>query len=242
MTKTPKNPQLPLAKSSRSAFEKRFEEIYLKAAESGISDEVLIKAVNDHDASNQSSQSGQEQKGIQDEENNPGTDKAGSGEKPVEGLELINKNELTFEQMEALPKVYEDLFGNKIPDGMSMEDVIELILQKQTENSQSPVQNSSSMTEDEIAEIQNNYFDLFGTKPLESMTIEQVLNSIEVKQSELDKAEKPKVVAENPVELKEGQIYAINSVGEKVVINKGTLKFLPDFKEFVQVPKELKSK
>ena len=74
------------------------------------------------------------------------------------------------------------------------------------------------------------------------MTIEQVLNSIEVKQSELDKAEKPKVVAENPVELKEGQIYAINSVGEKVVINKGTLKFLPDFKEFVQVPKELKSK
>ena len=204
MTKTPKNPQLPLAKSSRSAFEKRFEEIYLKAPESGISDEVLIKAVNDHDASNQSSQSGQEQKGIQDEENNPGTDEAGK----IESGAGDQQDEFVKDQK-----------GNLVDRDQER-----------------------PMSEEEIKKSHERYFDLFGVKPLESMTIEQVLNSIEVKQSELDKAEKPKVVAENPVELKEGQIYAINSVGEKVVINKGTLKFLPDFKEIVQVPKELKSK
>ena len=204
MTKTPKNPQLPLAKSSRSAFEKRFEEIYLKAPESGISDEVLMKAVNDHDASNQGSQSGQEQKGIQDEENNPGTDEAGK----IESGAGDQQDEFVKDQK-----------GNLVDRDQEL-----------------------PMSEEEIKKSLEKYFDLFGVKPLESMTMEQVLNSIEVKQSELDKAEKPKVVTENPVELKEGQIYAINSAGEKVVINKGTLKFLPDFKEFVQVPKELKSK
>lgn len=204
MTKTPKNPQLPLAKSSRSAFEKRFEEIYLKAPESGISDEVLIKAVNDHDASNQGSQSGQEQKGIQDEENNPGTDEAGK----IESGAGDQQDEFVKDQK-----------GNLVDRDQEL-----------------------PMSEEEIKKSIEKYFDLFGVKPLESMTMQQVLNSIEVKQSELDKAEKPKVVAENPVELKEGQIYAINSVGEKVVINKGTLKFLPDFKEFVLVPKELKNK
>lgn len=199
MTTTPKNPKLPLAKTSRQAFEKRFEEIFLKEAGKDISDEVLMKAVNDHDAKNPGSTSGQKQEAVQDEEINPGTE-----EVIIDG----------------------DQAGEVILDqsGKALEvDVLEL-------------------TEDQVKEISAKYFDLFGAKPLQSMTTDQMLNSIAIKQEEIDNAEKPKEVAKQQFELKEGQVVAKNASGQEMVFNKQTLKFLPEWKQVAEVPNEVKNK
>lgn len=204
MTTTPKNPKLPLAKSSRQAFEKRFEEIFLKEAGKDISDEVLMKAVNDHDAKNPGSTSGQKQEAVQNEEINPGTDEAGkiesgAGDQPDE--------------------VVKDQKGNLVDKDQEL-----------------------PMSEEEIKKSLEKYFDLFGQKPLQSMTMEQVLNSISIKQEEIDNAEKPKEVAKQQFELKEGQVVAKNASGQEMVFNKQTLKFLPEWKQVAEVPNEVKNK
>ena len=169
MTTLPKNPKLPLSDSSKKLFLKRFEEIFLKPADKDISDETLMKVVNEYSEQNQNS--GQEQEGVQAEGDSQG-----------------------------------------------------------------------EFSEEKIAEINKRYFDLFGQKPAQIMTAEQVLNAISVKEDELQKAEKPKVEVFSDVALTDNQVIAVNKAGEQRIFEKQTLKFLPEWKIVVPVPEEVKSK
>ena len=191
MTQTPKNPKLPLSKTSRNLFEKRFEEIFLIAPDKEMKDESLMKAVNENEQTNSNSDKGKAPEGIQNEER---TDVVLENSDPtVDGGESEGKSnhELTDEQLQVLG---------------------------------------------------NNYFDLFGQKPLSSMTVEQVVNSINVKMSEIEKADKPAVEPVASIELKEGEVLAIhNETSEKRVFQKNTLKYLTDWTETVQVPNEIKN-
>lgn len=192
MTQTPKNPKLPLSKSSRNLFEKRFEEIFLIAPDKEMKDESLMKAVNENEQTNSNSDKGKAPEGIQNEE----------------GTNVVLEN------------------SDPTVDG-----------------GKSGIEPEHVWTEDEIALIQNSYFDLFGQKPLESMTNEQAMNAILVKQSEIDKADKPEVLPVASIELKDGEVIARHvDTSEERVFQKQTLKYLTDWTEVVGVPNEIKNR
>lgn len=249
-TEVPKNPKLPLVKSSRGAFERRYQELFLREPEKGLSDEKLMNAVNNYEQkANPNSESGKEQKTVQKETGNVKNDiDAGTGKNgddPVTVLSLNRDsyknltgkdaeeswtNEEVVKAMESfnyvsLSERYEKLTGVKPLIGWTPEDVADEIQRLEYRASAS-----------------KTYFDLFGKQPIDSMTNEQILNAVQVKNAEIEEASKAKPAAKAPEqgELKAGQVLATHKVtGETQVFNVHTLKYLPEWEETPVKPKEL---
>ena len=200
-TKTPKNPAMPLSKSSRQAFEKRYQEIFLKEAEKGISDEALMKAVNNNDEKKSNQENGTQSQGNQNQAGNGKTE------------EQLRKESV---------KRYVDASGKQPEETWSTEEI-----------------NAEALTFENRKEGEKKYFDLFGEKPLETMTNDQIFSAIDSKKGEIDSANMPKVEKSAEVDLKEGQVIARHKAsGEEKVFQAQTLKYLQDWEEVPQVPKE----
>lgn len=200
-TKTPKNPAMPLSKSSRQAFEKRYQEIFLNEATKGISDEALMKAVNEHDEKTSNQEDRTQSQGNQNQ--------AGNGK--------------TEEQLrQEAVKRYVDASGKQPEETLSTDEI-----------------NAEALTFENRKEGEKQYFNLFGEKPLETMTNDQIFSAIDSKKGEIDSANMPKVEKFAEVDLKEGQVLAKHKTsGEEKVFQAQTLKYLQDWEEVPQVPKE----
>lgn len=214
-TNVPKEPKLPLSKTSRKAFERRYQELFLREAEEGVSDEKLMKAVNDYESKQNPNPESKEQEGIQTETGN-----VSDGEGTEEGIESVV---FTLNQ-----DVYKSLTGKEADESWDNDKVVEEI-----ENFRYIETRKSAS---------NKYFDLFGSQPIESMTNEQISNAVDVKQQEIDKANEAKEQPQAPdVSLQAGQVLATQKVtGETKVFNQLTLKYLNDWEETPIAPKELR--
>lgn len=149
-TKTPKNPRLPLSKTSREAFERRYQELFLREADANVSDEVLMKFVNDYETQkNPNSEDGKEQEGIQTNEGNGKSEEQlreeavkrfidVAGVNPDESLttEEIIAGSLTLENRKFGSKEYFDLFGTQPTESMTNEQIFNAIDVKKSELAQ----------------------------------------------------------------------------------------------------------
>ena len=90
-----------------------------------------------------------------------------------------------------------------------------------------------------------DYFDLFGKKPLDDMTTEQILSANENEKARISEAntKKPKAKAEE-IKFNPATEMLIQRKGEKRVINKQTFQFIKNdgWEEVVETPSELLNK
>lgn len=245
-TNVPKDPKLPLSKTSRKAFERRYQELFLREAEEGVSDEKLMKAVNDYESKSNPNPEQQKQEGIQTKKTNVsdgGKSEEGNTEpvtvssnkdwyKNITGKDADESwdNEKVLQEIESFKyeeavKKYFELTRTKPPIAWTTEEINYELVHLETRNS-----------------VSNKYFDLFGMKPIDSMTNEQIASAIEAKEAEIQKANEQKPEpAPTEVQLGKGQVLATNKVtGESKVFNKHTLKYLLDWEETPIAPKEIR--
>lgn len=212
-TNVPKNPKLPLSSTSRKAFERRYQELFLREAEKGISDEKLMKSVNDYESKSNPNSQEQKQEGIQDQVGNV-------------------SNDANIETEKTEGQRHEDAVGRYVAIAG-----VQPMLEWSTEE-----MNAESLRLENLKEGSAKYFDLFGMKPIDSMTNEQIFNAIETKEKEIAKAKEAKKEDTTAgVSLETGQVLAKHKVtGESRVFNAHTLKYLNDWEETPIPPKELK--
>ena len=90
-----------------------------------------------------------------------------------------------------------------------------------------------------------DYFDLFGKKPLDDMTTEQILSANENEKARISEAntKKPKANVEE-IKFNPATEMLIQRKGEKRVINKQTFQFIKNdgWEEVVETPSELLNK
>ena len=90
-----------------------------------------------------------------------------------------------------------------------------------------------------------DYFDLFGKKPLDDMTKEQILSANENEKARISEAntKKPKANVEE-IKFNPATEMLIQRKGEKRVINKQTFQFIKNdgWEEVVETPSELLNK
>ena len=197
--------KIPLSKANKAKFRDLYLKYYLKDAPSNITDEKLIKAVQDYEAKNQNpdSKNGTKQKG--------NANKVGS---EVERDEAIKR--------------FVKMAGVEPDEKLTTEEI-----------------NAESLTLENRKVGSEKYFGLFGEQPTESMTNEQIFNAIEVKESEIAKANEKPAVTEKRITFDPAKQMLVKNKksGEQIVINKQTFKFLKnDFEELAVVPKEIDNK
>lgn len=200
--------KIPLSKANKAKFRDLYLKYYLKDAPSNITDEKLIKAVQDYEAKNQNqnSENGTEQKGNPNEAGSTGSD--------VERDEAVKR--------------FVKIAGVEPDEKLTTEEI-----------------NAESLMLENRKVGSEKYFGLFGEQPTESMTNEQIFNAIDVKESEIAKAnEKPaKSDPEVSFDPEKQMLVKNKKTGEQMVINKPTFKFLQnDFEELAVVPKEIDNK
>lgn len=221
-TNVPKEPKLPLSKTSRKAFERRYQELFLREAEEGVSDEKLMKAVNDYESKQNPNPESKEQEGIKTETGN-----VSDGKGTEEGNKTLTVD-ISDRILKANQDAYKEITGKDADESWDNDKVVEEI-------------ENFRYTETRKA-ASNKYFDLFGSQPIDSMTNEQISNAVDVKQQEIDKANEAKEQPQAPdVSLQAGQVLATHKVtGETKVFNQITLKYLNDWEETPIAPKELR--
>lgn len=248
-TNVPKDPKLPLSKTSRKAFERRYQELFLREAEEGVSDEKLMKAVNDYESKQNPNPESKEQEGIQTETGN-----VSDGKGTEEGNKTLNVD-ISKQIMKYNQDLYKRLTGKDADESWDNDKVIEEIeysdaVQRYTDFTKvkPPLGWSTDDINKELEFLEtrksasNKYFDLFGSQPIHSMTNDQILNAVDVKQQEIAKANEAKEQPQAPdVSLQAGQVLATHKVtGETKVFNHITLKYLNDWEETPIAPKELR--
>lgn len=221
--------KFPLSKAQRTKFENDYELIFFKKPVHNISDEKLVEAVQANQSkigSNaKNSQQQPPQEGTQNESGQDGKEIEETGANV--GSENPPSNEGTIERT-YLNGRFKELFG-KEPDEATPNDEVRGMIMKQ--------ENYLTASKD--------YFDLFGKKPLDDMTTEQILSANENEKARISEAntKKPKAKAEE-IKFNPATEMLIQRKGEKRVINKQTFQFIKNdgWEEVVETPSELLNK
>ena len=224
--------KFPLSKRQRTKFENDYELIFFKKPVHNISDEKLVEAVQANQSkigSNaKNSQQQPPQEGIQNEggqdgnaEGIQGTNDANTG---TNEAEKVNEEGQRAYQIER----FKELHGMEAEESLPTDEITALNVSKEN-----------------YLTASKDYFDLFGKKPLDDMTTEQILSANENEKARISEAntKKPKAKAEE-IKFNPATEMLIQRKGEKRVINKQTFQFIKNdgWEEVVETPSELLNK
>ena len=224
--------KFPLSKRQRTKFENDYELIFFKKPVHNISDEKLVEAVqanqskigsNAKNSQQQPSQEGTQNEGGQDGngEGVQGTNDANTG---------ANEAEKVKEEKERAYQIdrFKELHGTEADESLPTDEITALNVSKEN-----------------YLTASKDYFDLFGKKPLDDMTKEQILSANENEKARISEAntKKPKANVEE-IKFNPATEMLIQRKGEKRVINKQTFQFIKNdgWEEVVETPSELLNK
>ena len=224
--------KFPLSKRERTKFENDYELIFFKKPVHNISDEKLVEAVQ----ANQS-KIGSNAKNAQQQPPQEGTQDKGGQEGNGDGLEGTTDNgtgantdgKVTPEQERAFQiEKFKELHGTEADESLPTDEITALNVSKEN-----------------YLTASKDYFNLFGKKPLDDMTTEQILSANENEKARISEAntKKPKANVEE-IKFNPATEMLIQRKGEKRVINKQTFQFIKNdgWEEVVETPSELLNK
>lgn len=224
--------KFPLSKRQRTKFENDYELIFFKKPVHNISDEKLVEAVqanqskigsNAKNSQQQPPQEGTQNEGGQDGngEGVQGTNDANTG---ANEAEKVNEEGQRAYQIDR----FKELHGTEADESLPTDEITALNVSKEN-----------------YLTASKDYFDLFGKKPLDDMTKEQILSANENEKARISEAntKKPKANVEE-IKFNPATEMLIQRKGEKRVINKQTFQFIKNdgWEEVVETPSELLNK
>lgn len=224
--------KFPLSKRQRTKFENDYELIFFKKPVHNISDEKLVEAVQ----ANQS-KIGSDEKNVQQQPPQEGTQNEGGQDGNGEGVQGTNdantganEAEKVKEEKERAYQIdrFKELHGTEADESLPTDEITALNVSKEN-----------------YLTASKDYFDLFGKKPLDDMTKEQILSANENEKARISEAntKKPKANVEE-IKFNPATEMLIQRKGEKRVINKQTFQFIKNdgWEEVVETPSELLNK
>ena len=224
--------KFPLSKRQRTKFENDYELIFFKKPVHNISDEKLVEAVqanqskigsNAKNSQQQPPQEGTQNEGGQDgnAEGVQGTKDANTG---ANEAEKVNEEKQRAYQIDR----FKELHGTEADESLPTDEITALNVSKEN-----------------YLTASKDYFNLFGKKPLDDMTTEQILSANENEKARISEAntKKPKANVEE-IKFNPATEMLIQRKGEKRVINKQTFQFIKNdgWEEVVETPSELLNK
>ena len=221
--------KFPLSKRQRTKFENDYELIFFKKPVHNISDEKLVEAVQANQSKiGSNAKNAQQQPPQEGTQNESGQDGKGIEENGANvGSENPPSNEGTIERT-YLNERFKELFGIEANENEPDDEIRGMILKQENHLTAS-----------------KDYFDLFGKKPLDDMTTEQILSANENEKARISEAntKKPKANVEE-IKFNPATEMLIQRKGEKRVINKQTFQFIKNdgWEEVVETPSELLNK
>ena len=221
--------KFPLSKRQRTKFENDYELIFFKKPVHNISDEKLVEAVQANKSKiGSNAKNAQQQPPQEGTQNESGQDGKGIEENGANvGSENPPSNEGTIER-NYLNERFKELFGIEANENEPDDEIRGMILKQENHLTAS-----------------KDYFDLFGKKPLDDMTTEQILSANENEKARISEAntKKPKANVEE-IKFNPATEMLIQRKGEKRVINKQTFQFIKNdgWEEVVETPSELLNK
>ena len=221
--------KFPLSKRQRTKFENDYELIFFKKPVHNISDEKLVEAVQANQSKiGSNAKNSQQQPPQEGTQNEGGKDGKGIEENGANvGSENPPSNEGTIER-NYLNERFKELFGIEANENEPDDEIRGMILKQENHLTAS-----------------KDYFDLFGKKPLDDMTTEQILSANENEKARISEAntKKPKANVEE-IKFNPATEMLIQRKGEKRVINKQTFQFIKNdgWEEVVETPSELLNK
>lgn len=224
--------KFPLSKRQRTEFENDYELIFFKKPVHNISDEKLVEAVQANQSKiGSNAKNSQQQPPQEGTQNEGGQDGNGEG---VQGTNDANNGaneaEKVKEEKERAYQIdrFKELHGTEADESLPTDEITALNVSKEN-----------------YLTASKDYFDLFGKKPLEEMTTEQILSANENEKARISEAntKKPKAKAEE-IKFNPATEMLIQRKGEKRVINKQTFQFIKNdgWEEVVETPSELLNK
>lgn len=224
--------KFPLSKRQRTKFENDYELIFFKKPVHNISDEKLVEAVQANQSkigSNaKNSQQQPPQEGTQNEGGQDGNGEAVQGTNDANTG--ANEAEKVKEEKERAYQIdrFKELHGTEADESLPTDEITALNVSKEN-----------------YLTASKDYFDLFGKKPLDDMTTEQILSANENEKARISEAntKKPKANVEE-IKFNPATEMLIQRKGEKRVINKQTFQFIKNdgWEEVVETPSELLNK
>ena len=224
--------KFPLSKAQRTKFENDYELIFFKKPVHNISDEKLVEAVQANQSkigSNaKNSQQQPPQEGTQNESGQDGNAEGIQGTKDANTganeAEKVNEEKQRAYQIDR----FKELHGTEADESLPTDEITALNVSKEN-----------------YLTASKDYFNLFGKKPLDDMTTEQILSANENEKARISEAntKNPKAKAEE-IKFNPATEMLIQRKGEKRVINKQTFQFIKNdgWEEVVETPSELLNK
>ena len=198
--------KFPLSKRERTKFENDYELIFFKKPVHNISDEKLVEAVQ----ANQS-KIGSNAKNTQQQPPQEGTQNEGGQDGNGEGVQGTNdantganEAEKVKEEKERAYQIdrFKELHGTEADESLPTDEITALNVSKEN-----------------YLTASKDYFDLFGKKPLDDMTKEQILSANENEKARISEAntKKPKANVEE-IKFNPATEMLIQRKGEKRVM------------------------
>ena len=224
--------KFPLSKRQRTKFENDYELIFFKKPVHNISDEKLVEAVQANQSKiGSNAKNSQQQPPQEGTQNEGGQDGNGEGVKGTNDANTgANEAEKVKEEKERAYQIdrFKELHGTEADESLPTDEITALNVLKEN-----------------YLTASKDYFDLFGKKPLDDMTTEQILSANENEKARISEAntKKPKEKAEE-IKFNPATEMLIQRKGEKRVINKQTFQFIKNdgWEEVVETPSELLNK
>lgn len=224
--------KFPLSKRQRTKFENDYELIFFKKPVHNISDEKLVEAVQANQSKiGSNAKNSQQQPPQEGTQNEGGQDGNGEGVQGTNDANTgANEAEKVKEEKERAYQIdrFKELHGTEADESLPTDEITALNVSKEN-----------------YLTASKDYFDLFGKKPLDDMTTEQILSANENEKARISEAntKKPKAKAEE-IKFNPATEMLIQRKGEKRVINKQTFQFIKNdgWEEVVETPSELLNK
>ena len=224
--------KFPLSKRQRTKFENDYELIFFKKPVHNISDEKLVEAVQANQSKiGSNAKNSQQQPPQEGTQNEGGQDGNGEGVQGTNDANTgANEAEKVKEEKERAYQIdrFKELHGTEADESLPTDEITALNVSKEN-----------------YLTASKDYFDLFGKKPLDDMTTEQILSANENEKARISEAntKKPKANVEE-IKFNPATEMLIQRKGEKRVINKQTFQFIKNdgWEEVVETPSELLNK
>ena len=224
--------KFPLSKRQRTKFENDYELIFFKKPVHNISDEKLVEAVQANQSKiGSNAKNSQQQPPQEGTQNEGGQDGNGEGVQGTNDANTgANEAEKVKEEKERAYQIdrFKELHGTEADESLPTDEITALNVSKEN-----------------YLTASKYYFDLFGKKPLDEMTIEQILSANANEKARISEAntKKPKANVEE-IKFNPATEMLIQRKGEKRVINKQTFQFIKNdgWEEVVETPSELLNK
>ena len=231
--------KFPLSKRQRTKFENDYELIFFKKPVHNISDEKLVEAVQANQSKiGSNAKNSQQQPPQEGKQNEGGQDGNGEGVQGTNDANTgANEAEKVKEEKERAYQIdrFKELHGTEADESLPTDEITALNVSKEN-----------------YLTASKDYFDLFGKKPLDDMTKEQILSANENEKARISEAntKKPKANTKKPkanveeIKFNPATEMLIQRKGEKRVINKQTFQFIKNdgWEEVVETPSELLNK